>query len=96
MRWLKDFWWAGWNHKKVSTHLAAGTAQLAASTAQLRIYMNWLIACEKTLGVYSLEIRRLTQQTEHDALMLQAYANWCASKGCTPTRKDLELASGNK
>jgi len=89
MKWLKDFWWAGWNHKRIS-------ANLAASTAQLRVAQNWVKAYDRAVSVYIAETRLLTQQAEHDALMLQAYANWCGARGCSPTRKDLELASGKK
>jgi hypothetical protein len=48
------------------------------------------------VDAYKAENRDLQQQTEHDALMIQAYANWCEAHGCTPTRDDLQRASGKK
>ena len=89
MKWLKDFWWAGWNHKRVC-------AQLVASKAHLYFYANLVMAGERAVAEHRAELALLTKQTEHDALMLQAYANWCAARDCTPTRKDLEIASGKK
>jgi hypothetical protein len=42
------------------------------------------------------EVQRLQSQSEHDSLMIQAYANWCAAHGCTPTQDELQRASGKK
>jgi len=89
MRWLREFWRAGWNHKRI-------TALLATSVMQIRMNTALQVESTRCLADYRSEVQRLVQQTEHDALMLQAYANWCAAHGCTPTRKDLELASGKK
>jgi len=89
MQRLKNFWWAGWNNKRIA-------AQLAAGSTQLHIHSILVKECERTMRAQSAEIALLTRQTEHDALMLQAFSNWCAAHGCTPTIKDLEIASGKK
>jgi hypothetical protein len=89
LSWLRQFWWAGRNHK----HL---TALMQNSELQMRLNTQMLRHLTQENAALIQEVRRLQEQGEHDALMLQAFSNWCAAHGCPPTAADLQHASGKK
>jgi thiol:disulfide interchange protein len=87
--WLKQFWWAGKNHGHLTELMQKSEAQMRANTLMLNHAM-------RTNRELLEEVQRLQSQSEHDSLMIQAYANWCEACKCTPTQEELQRASGKK
>jgi anthranilate phosphoribosyltransferase len=89
LSWLREFWWAGRNHKFLTTLLHSSGMQMRSNAQMLRHMTQENAALIQ-------EVRRLKEQGEHDALMIQAFVNWCAANGCSPTEEQLQKASGKK